>query len=131
VGGWRPPRDTGRRDPENDLWLRLAERRPSRWVNRLTSIKLSATDRQDVYRDRPSFEQAWWSGLIRSSGDPEAAVAEAARRPYPFADVPAAHLHGRARLHWGVVSRWRRLRGRPALDAEDRLAIRRHTKGLR
>ncbi len=87
VGGWRPPRDTGTLDPENDLWRRLAERRPTRWVDRLTSVKLSATDRQDVYRDRPSFEQAWWLELIRTSPDPEAAVVEAARQPYPFADV--------------------------------------------
>jgi glycosyltransferase involved in cell wall biosynthesis len=131
VGGWRPPRLTGGRDPETELWQRLAERRPTRWVDRLTSVKLSATDRQDVYRDRPSFEQAWWLELIRTSPDAEAAVNEAAGQPYPFADVRAAHLHGRARVHWGLVSRWRRLRGRPPLDAEDRLAIRRHTKGLR
>ncbi len=130
VGSWRPPSETARHDPETDLWMRLAEQRPTRWVDRLTSIKLSATDRQDVYRDRPSFEQAWWLDLIRTSPDPGAAVAEAAHQPYPYADVPAAHLHGRARVHWGVVSRWRRLRGRPPLDAQDRLAIRRHTKGL-
>ncbi len=130
VGGWRPPRDTGSRDPENDLWMRLAERGPARWIDRLTSVKLSATARQDVYRQRPNFEQAWWLELIRTSPDPAAAVLRAAGQPYPFADQPAAHLHGRARLHWGLVSRWRRLRGRSPLDAEDRLAIRRHTKGL-
>ncbi len=130
VGGWRPAADTGRRDPETDLWRRLAEVRPSRWVPHLTSIKLSATDRQDVYRNRPTFEQAWWWHRICDAADPEAAVLAAAGQPYPFTDQPTARLHGRARLHWGVVTRWRRLRGRPHLDAGDRLAIRRQTKGL-
>ncbi len=130
VGSWRLVRDTGTLDPEADLWRRLSEGRAVRWIDQLTSVKLSATARQDVYRRRPSFEQAWWLELIRASPDPAAAVLEAAGQPYPFADQAAAHLHGRHRLHWGVVPRWRRLRGRPPLDAEDRLAIRRRTKGL-
>jgi glycosyltransferase involved in cell wall biosynthesis len=131
VGGWRPPSATGALDPEADFWLRLADRGATRWVDRLTSVKLSATARRDVYRTRPSFEQAWWVELIRSSDDPAAAVREVATRPYPFAEAEeASHLHGWPRLRWGAVSRWNRLRGRPRLSAEERLRIRRHTKGL-
>jgi len=131
VGSWRPPHETGELDPEADLWQRLAARSATRWVDQLTSVKLSATARRDVYRTRPSFEQAWWSDLIRSSADPAAAVREVAEGAYPFADAEqAAHLRGWPRLRWGAVTRWNRFRGRPRLSAQDRLRIRRHTKGL-
>jgi glycosyltransferase involved in cell wall biosynthesis len=131
VGSWRPPSATGALDPEADLWMRLSARTATRWVNELTSVKLSATARRDVYRTRPFVEQAWWVDLIRSSPDPSAAVREAADRPYPLADAAqSAGLRGWQRARWGVITRWHRLLGRPRLSAVERMRIRRHTKGL-
>lgn len=72
VGGWRPPCDTGLDEPEADLWRRMADagHQPRR-VRRLTSVKLAAGDRRDVYRTRPHDEQAYWLGRIRGAEDPE------------------------------------------------------------
>ncbi len=94
VGSWRPPSETGRLDPENDLWGRLVLERPAGRVRQLSCVKLPATSRQDVYRTRPNHEQIWWLELIRASPDPAAAVAAAATRPYPFADEQPSRLHG-------------------------------------
>lgn len=102
VGSWRPPSATGTLDPEADLWMRLAARTDTRWLDELTSVKLSATARRDVYRTRPFVEQAWWVDLIRSSPDPTATVREAAGRPYPLADIEQpSHLRGWQRVRWG------------------------------
>jgi hypothetical protein len=90
VGGWRHPRDTGTLDAEADLWRRMAERSlPPRRLDRLTSVKLPAARRRDVYRHRPHDEQAEWLQRIRSEDDPEAAF----RSRYP-----ESSLNGKANV---------------------------------
>jgi glycosyltransferase involved in cell wall biosynthesis len=72
VGGWRMPCDTGFDEPEADLWHRMAAvGHPPRRVRCLTSVKLAAGDRRDVYRTRPHHEQAYWLQRIREADDPE------------------------------------------------------------
>jgi glycosyltransferase involved in cell wall biosynthesis len=67
VGGWRPPWQTGLRDPDPDMWARLTEAggRPPIWVRDVTAIKLSAGARRDVYLTRPCHEQRFWLEQIR------------------------------------------------------------------
>ena len=91
VGGWRMPRDTGKIDAEADLLLRLAwgAGRLPMWVARLTSVKLPATRRSDVYRQRPCHEQAYWLGRIRDADDPEQSLLAAMQEPYPYANPDA------------------------------------------
>jgi glycosyltransferase involved in cell wall biosynthesis len=111
IGGWRDYR-TIALVPEMDLWERArAAGLRFTFVQRLTAIKLPASIRRGVYRERPSHEQAAWLARIRSEPDLEMRVlvgmAMAAGRP------PAV-LHRLVRLMmqpWrlpGVV--WRRVR---------------------
>lgn len=75
AGGWRTPATTGMLDPEADLCARIARSTGSpRLVPTVTSVKLPAAYRKDVYRARPSGEQRAWLGRIRSATDPEAAL---------------------------------------------------------
>jgi glycosyltransferase involved in cell wall biosynthesis len=86
VGGWRTPRETGAVDAETDLWNRIsAVTHTPRWVRRVTSVKLPAALRRDVYRDRPHVEQAVWLDRIRASDDPEREFSRAYpdQRPLP------------------------------------------------
>jgi glycosyltransferase involved in cell wall biosynthesis len=86
VGGWRTPRETGTVDAETDLWNRIgAVTHTPQWVRRVTSVKLPAALRRDVYRDRPHVEQAAWLDRIRASDDPERDFTDAYpdRRPLP------------------------------------------------
>ena len=74
VGGWLPPWETGKMDPEGDLCRRMSlVGGPPQWVSRLTSIKFPASRRRNVYRDRPHHEQEAWLRRIRRHADPEAA----------------------------------------------------------
>ena len=72
-GGWRDHREL-RVDPEVDLWARFhaagARIDP---VARLTAVKFPASLRRDVYRERPSHEQAAWLARIRAEPDFEPA----------------------------------------------------------
>ena len=78
VGGWREPRRTGYLDPEADLLARLYdEAGPPRWVRRVTCIKLAAGERHNVYRTRPTHEQAYWLAEIQAAEDPERAITAA------------------------------------------------------
>jgi glycosyltransferase involved in cell wall biosynthesis len=75
IGGWRPPAKTGYLSPEADLLARVYDvAGPPRWVPRVTCIKLAAFERRNVYRTRPTHEQAGWLALIRQADDPERAI---------------------------------------------------------
>jgi glycosyltransferase involved in cell wall biosynthesis len=71
LGGWRDYRGLSV-DPEVELWTRFhtagAEIKP---VRRLTAVKFPASVRRDVYRERPSHEQAEWLARIRREPDLE------------------------------------------------------------
>ena len=72
LGGWRDYRGLVA-DPESDLWSRfhVAGARFDA-VNRLTAVKFPAAARRDVYREKPSHEQAAWLARIRQEPDFEA-----------------------------------------------------------
>jgi glycosyltransferase involved in cell wall biosynthesis len=68
-GTWPHFRDTVRW-PESDLWRRIhAAGFSFSAVPQLSVIKISAGDRRNVYRDRPSHEQAYWAERIRNEPD--------------------------------------------------------------
>ncbi len=72
LGGWRDYRKIDV-PPEIDLWRRArAAGYEFKFVPRLTAIKFPASARRDVYRMRPSHEQAAWSARIASEPDLEA-----------------------------------------------------------
>ena len=122
VGGWRLPPETGELDPDTDLMKRMATLvGPPRWVPRLTCVKFSAARRRDVYRTRPSHEQAEWLRRIREADDPERSF--------------LAMCEGRDPARPGRIIRAirRRLRGapsRPTTSAEERWRANRRFKGL-
>lgn len=125
VGGWRNPRETGTMDPEADLCARVAAQHGSLvFVRSLTSVKLPAASRRDVYRLRPHSEQAEWLARIRGTTEPERALRSLARRERP-SDVLHA-LRGRLRLR----SRFGLPIPTPAATAEERRRERRLYKGL-
>jgi glycosyltransferase involved in cell wall biosynthesis len=71
VGGWSDYRQL-KIMPEEDLWRRAREGGMRfTFVPRLTGIKFPAAWRRDVYRERPSHEQAAWLARIRSEPDLE------------------------------------------------------------
>lgn len=73
VGGWRDYR-TLTDNPESDLWRRFrAAGARIEFVPRLGTIKFPASERRDVYRERPNHEQAAWSARIRDERHFEAA----------------------------------------------------------
>jgi glycosyltransferase involved in cell wall biosynthesis len=58
--------------PEQDLWARATSAGMRfTFVRRLTAIKLGASTRRNVYKDRPCHEQAAWLARIRSEPDLE------------------------------------------------------------
>jgi glycosyltransferase involved in cell wall biosynthesis len=75
VGGWQGREATGTLDPETDLCARVAAIfGPPLLVPRLTSIKLPAAYRRNVYRERPNAEQVAWLDRITAADDAEAEV---------------------------------------------------------
>ena len=69
LGGWTDYRDLTI-GPEIDLWRRArAAGFEFTLVRRFTAIKFPASFRKDVYRSRPSHEQAAWSERISSERD--------------------------------------------------------------
>ena len=71
IGGWRDYR-TITAPSDGDLWERLrAAGLHFRFVPRLTVIKLPATTRRNVYKLRPSHEQAAWAARIAQEPDLE------------------------------------------------------------
>jgi glycosyltransferase involved in cell wall biosynthesis len=84
IGGWRNYRDLSA-TPEADLWQRLAAAGARvELVPRVTAIKFPAGWRRDVYRERPSHEQAAW--LARIGAEPGLEAELAAARSSGFAD---------------------------------------------
>jgi GT2 family glycosyltransferase len=72
IGGWRDYRDLID-PPETDFFHRAqAAGFNAVFVPRLTAIKFPAAWRKNVYRSRPSHEQAIWSERIKSDPDFEA-----------------------------------------------------------
>jgi|RhiMetdeSRZDD1v2_1073273.scaffolds.fasta_scaffold36307_3 glycosyltransferase involved in cell wall biosynthesis len=72
VGNWRHYRDL-RVDPEVDLLQRVFDAGYSlTFLPRLTAIKFPAAQRRNVYKDRPSHEQAAWLKRIQQERDFEA-----------------------------------------------------------
>jgi glycosyltransferase involved in cell wall biosynthesis len=142
VGGWRPPCDTGLDEPEAELWGSMAEAgHPPRWVRRLTSVKLAAGDRRDVYRTRPHHEQAYWLRRIRRAEDPETSLLAAYDGRYLSAverchqirrhltSALAARLRLRTRLrHMGLLPPLPP--DAQAFTAEERWRARRRFKGI-
>jgi glycosyltransferase involved in cell wall biosynthesis len=69
TGGWRDYREL-RLPPDADLFSRAkAAGFATVFVPRLTALKFPASVRKNVYRDKPSHEQAWWFEQIRSRPD--------------------------------------------------------------
>lgn len=132
VGGWRDYRGLVA-DPESDLWSRFhVAGAQFDGVKRLTAVKFPAAARRDVYREKPSHEQAAWLARIRQEPDFEATelsriVLEmaAARRE------PSYHELIRKVLRRTVSGVGRRL-GRPASNwkAGERVGRFRANKGL-
>ena len=71
IGDWRDYREL-KSLPEMDLWQRAREAGMRvTLVPRLTVIKIVASARRDIYRERPEHEQAAWLARIRSEPDLE------------------------------------------------------------
>ena len=69
MGGWRDYREL-EDPPDVELWRRAQARAYAfAFVPRLTGIKFPARSRREVYRTRPSHEQAAW--LARIDGEPD------------------------------------------------------------
>jgi glycosyltransferase involved in cell wall biosynthesis len=131
AGGWKPPSADGRSDPEAEVWAAIAARAGTQWVPRTTVVKLPASVRRGVYRDRPTHEQAYWLDRIRAAPDPEADLAAACASPYPLAVASSPRwMTGSERAAWAVRTRLRRLVGRTPVTAAERHRLRRRFKGL-
>jgi glycosyltransferase involved in cell wall biosynthesis len=86
VGGWRSADETGTLDPEGELWERMVRVSGTpRLVPRVTSVKIPAIQRRDVYRRRPTHEQAYWLALIRGAADAETSILAATKERYAYA----------------------------------------------
>ncbi len=140
VGGWRPPWETGKINPDADLCRRMSVvAGPPYRVSRLTSIKFPAARRRNVYRDRPHHEQEAWLRRIRRHADPEAAFT---RKYWGSTDLSARRIINKIRSTIAVRTRLRRLGLLPAgqpdpprtvprsRTAEERRLIHRAFKGL-
>jgi glycosyltransferase involved in cell wall biosynthesis len=69
IGGWRDRHEL-RLPPDADLFSRAqAAGFAAEFVPRLTALKFPASVRKNVYRDKPSHEQAWWLEKICSRRD--------------------------------------------------------------
>jgi glycosyltransferase involved in cell wall biosynthesis len=69
IGGWKDYREM-RLPPEADLFSRAQGAGfAAVFVPRLTALKFPASARKNVYRDKPSHEQAWWFEKINSRPD--------------------------------------------------------------
>jgi len=100
VGGWQDPTQTGYLDPEADLLARVFDiAGPPRWVPRVTCVKLAAAERRDVYRTRPTHEQAYWLAQIRTE-DPERTISAHIGRNYDRAGDPVGVPIGLPRRAW-------------------------------
>lgn len=125
AGGWRPPPETGHLDPESDLWRRMADLgHEPKHVPRLTSVKLPASRRRGVYKDRPCGEQAEWLARIRETDDPERDLLAMSKKEGPSAFARAVRGRVSLRTRLGIA--------RPAVtaSAEQRSRENRRFKGV-
>jgi glycosyltransferase involved in cell wall biosynthesis len=131
VGGWRRAERLVMPEHRDDVWTsegdlcqRVAQRYgPPVFVDRLTCVKLPTTFRRDVYRTRPSHEQALWQSRIRDAGDPEVELLT-----FEYS-AEVTSLHGRV----ARSIRYRTRHLRKALDPrtpQQRLRRARRRKGL-
>jgi glycosyltransferase involved in cell wall biosynthesis len=142
VGGWYSPRDTGVLAPQTDLWNRMAARvGPPRRVRRITCVKIGASSRPGVYRDRPCHEQAYWLQRIRESDDPEDTMRHASEEDYVFAQPTTRRGLSEPHIAPGLKGFVRRVREKlarrgimsppPPISADEYLRTIRRYKGLR
>jgi glycosyltransferase involved in cell wall biosynthesis len=69
AGGW-PNFSRVDRDPEQVLWAQMHNAGCKfAFIPSLTAVKFSASLRKDVYKTRPTHEQAAWSARIQSEAD--------------------------------------------------------------
>lgn len=119
VGGWRFPVECGDRDPEADLWARCVERfGPPVSIETVTSVKLTAGLRHDVYRERPCDEQSTWLARIRAAPDVNVLLQDATAEPGPAA------------TRYAAVEVPRELLAEVATTALERQRVARQFKGL-
>src|SRR5437667_1722109 len=135
VGGWRHYRELEEIDPDTELWQRAyVGGYRFAFVQRLTSIKFPAVDRKNVYKIRPSHEQAAWSQRIQSESNFETAeliriifAMEAELSPKPYRIVFREFLKETGK---GIIRRTRRLMPRHASRKGQAVDARRKLKGL-
>jgi GT2 family glycosyltransferase len=112
IGGWRDYRHMNV-PPEIDLFRRAeAAGFDVLFVPRLTAIKFPALSRQDVYRSKPSHEQAAWLQRISSEPDFESTcLARMIRNDEVVRALPARKLirilaeELKTRLAWRITKR--------------------------
>jgi len=133
VGGWRYPEHTGYLNPEADLLARLCDAAgPPEWVPRVTCIKITASSRRDVYRIRPTHEQAYWLTQLRTADDAERVVEAHIGRPYDLAGDRVAPIAMHARVWRSARYRIRKQLGLPThIKAKTKVRRLRRYKGLR
>lgn len=113
IGGWRDYRQLTVM-PEEDLWQRAhAAGMRFTFVPRLTAIKFPAAWRRDVYRERPSHEQAAWLARIRSEPDLEMTeLVSMAMRTEPSPTIPQRIVRLLLKPWLLPAAVWRRARPR-------------------
>jgi glycosyltransferase involved in cell wall biosynthesis len=132
VGGWRDARVTGPIAPEGDLLARMYDKAgPPAWVPRLTCVKLESSKRSNLYRIRPTHEQAYWLGLIRNADDPASALRAHIDRPYELADDSVVPLSFPTRIWRSAHYRVRKQLGLTPIKARTRIRRAQRFKGLR
>ena len=112
IGGWAEHRNLNRA-PDAELWSRMhSAGYHLAFVPRLTAIKFPAMFRRNVYRDKPSHEQAAWLQRIQSDPHFEAEhlvsmilAGEAARAMPAHALVPLVLRELGKRLVWRLSPR--------------------------
>jgi GT2 family glycosyltransferase len=112
IGGWGNYRNLTVA-PQTDLFRRAqAAGFPITFVPRLTTIKFPASERKDVYRDRPFHEQATWSARIKADPNFEAdqlvrliLAGEAARAMPARKLIPIVIRELKERLKWRLSPR--------------------------
>jgi glycosyltransferase involved in cell wall biosynthesis len=125
IGGWRHPRLTGSLDSEGDLWRRMSEYcEPPQRQDELTSLKLSASTREGVYRERPHHEQEYWLGRIEAGDSLHRARRSWRTRTAALTRGPRSSLQVRTRLRrLGIMAPL------PELSGEDRWRANARFKG--
>ena len=104
VGGWRNFRELSIW-PEADLWQRaMAAGYRAQFVPRLTGVKFTAAIRRNVYRERPSHEQAAWLARIRA--EPDLEVVELAKIAVAFTQQFLPNFFRRLWRLLGTPSLW-------------------------